>query len=90
MDSALQDRIAWNRLPPTPISVDHCRLAFPANRPPRSDLRFRLSHSVIRNLHFAICNPLPLRDSVSCSLRAAGWPWAVARPGLPQIRTCIH
>ncbi|HQU46942.1 MAG TPA: hypothetical protein PK867_29325, partial [Pirellulales bacterium] len=20
----------------------------------------------------------------------AGWPWAVARPGLPQTRTCIH
>jgi len=20
----------------------------------------------------------------------AGWPWAVARPGLPQIRTCPH
>src|SRR5271157_1477009 len=23
-------------------------------------------------------------------LAAAGWPWAVARPGLPQIRTWTH
>ena len=33
------------------------------------------------------------RDCTSCSLPIsdlAGWPWAVARPGLPQIRTWTH